>query len=319
MKYDDRSKTPVALFTYNRPDYTRKVLDSLSRCRRLDECILFIYCDGPKKPEHADSVDASRSLVRTFADTFPATVVLRENNLGLARSIVSGVTDLCTRYGRVIVIEDDFILSPSFLDYMLQALDRYEHDENIYQISGFMFPVENPEKPDAFLLPLTTSWGWATWRRAWTVFDWNASGWQELLSDDQTRARFDLDNSYPYHEMLKERFSGHNDSWAILWWYAVFKASGLVVHPKRSLVWVGGFDDSGTHCGTTNMVLRSVSDLWEFPENGRLAFQKENTRDDETYTRIRDYLRMQNTRSFGEKLFRIFKSMKNSIFPRRPV
>ena len=319
MQNETRAKTPVALFTYNRPDHTRKVLESLSRCRRLDECSVFIYCDGPKSPAHADGVKASRSIVRTFAETFPATVVLRETNLGLARSIVTGVTELCTRYGRVIVIEDDFILSPSFLDYMLQSLDRYEDNGNIYQISGFMFPVDNPEQPDAFLLPLTTSWGWATWKRAWAVFDWNASGWQELLSDSQKREQFNLDNSYPYYEMLRGRFSGKNDSWAILWWYAVFRANGLVLHPKRSLVWVGGFDDSGTHCGRTNMVLRSVSDLWKFPENERLAFPKENTGDDETFTRIRDYLRMQNTHSFAERLFRIFKSMKNSILSWWPV
>ena len=307
---DPNSKTPIAVFTYNRPEHTQKVLESLSRCRRLDECAIFIFCDGPKSPKQTESVIASREIVRSFADKNPADVIIRENNWGLARSIVSGVTELCQRHGRVIVIEDDFVLSPSFIDYMLQSLDRYEDNERIYQVSGFMFPVENPEKPDVFFLSLTTSWGWATWNRAWTIFDWNAPGYQDLLSDKKVREQFDLDNSYPYYEMLKQRFSGKNDSWAILWWYAVFKAGGLVLHPKRSLVWVGGFDGSGTHCGKSEIKLREVNNLWQFPSNQKLNFPDSLKSDEGVFTRIKDFLRLQNKQTLLSKLKCIYKNIK---------
>ena len=181
--------TPIALFTYNRAEHTARVLNSLANCARLDECSLHIYCDAPKREEHAAGVEASRDVVRAEAPKFGATVIERDVNFGLARSIVEGVTDLCDRYGRVIVLEDDLVLSPSFIDYMLQALDRYADEANVYQVSGYMFPIMQPEDTDAFFLPLITTWGWATWRRAWQIFDWDASGALERLKDPSLRRR----------------------------------------------------------------------------------------------------------------------------------
>jgi hypothetical protein len=245
----DSSKTPIALFTFNRPEHTHRILSAVARCGRIDECRLFIYCDGPRNQAQSGSVQALRSVVRQWAPRLSAEVVERSHNLGLARSIVTGVTELTQQYGRVIVIEDDLVISPDFFDFMLQALDRYQDDAQIYQISGYMFPVSHPSRPDAFFLPLTTTWGWATWARAWSIFDWNATGWSKRFADPDARRRFDLDtDSRCYSTMLEQRLAGQNDSWGILWWYAVFNAGGLVLHPRLSLVWNGGFDGSGVHC-----------------------------------------------------------------------
>lgn len=241
--------TPVALFTYNRPDHTERVLDSLADCARLEECSLHIYCDAPKTESQTQSVEASRQVVRQRAARFGATVVERDTNFGLARSVVEGVTDLCDRFGRVIVLEDDLVLNARFLDYMLQALDRYANEPNVYQVSGYMFPVSQPDDTDAFFMPLTTTWGWATWQRAWRIFDWNAEEAREELNDPALRRRFDLNNSYPYAVMLENQLKGSTESWGILFWWHVFKANGLALHPRRSLVWNGGFDSSGMNCG----------------------------------------------------------------------
>lgn len=285
MAEASQKKTPIALFIYNRPAHTRVVLESLSRCRRLNECSLKIYCDGPKRPEDAAAVNEAREVAREWAARLDAEVVARDSNLGLARSVVSGVSELCETHGRVIVIEDDFALSPAFLDYMLSALDRYEDDPNVYQICGYMFPIRHAPKPDAFFLPLTTTWGWATWSRAWRIFDWHPAG-ADALRDPEVRHRFNLNNAYPYAEMLERKLNGENDSWGILFWWAVFRANGLVLHPRKSLVWNGGFDESGTHCGdqawTSQSVSEIASDQWatkpfQFPEQvatDEIAFGK---------------------------------------------
>jgi hypothetical protein len=278
-------KTPIALFIYNRPAHTRVVLESLSRCRRLDECSLKIYCDGPKRAEDAAAVNEAREVAREWAARFDAELIERDSNLGLARSVVNGVSQLCDTHGRVIVIEDDFSLSPAFLDYMLSALDRYEDEPSVYQICGYMFPIRHAPQPDAFFLPLTTTWGWATWSRAWRVFDWRPAD-AESLRDPEVRRRFNLNNAYPYAEMLERKLNGENDSWGILFWWAVFRANGLVLHPRKSLVWNGGFDASGTHCGdqawTSQALSEIASDQWttkpfQFPEQvatDELAFGK---------------------------------------------
>ena len=266
--------TPIALFTYNRAEHTERVLNSLANCARLDECELHIYCDAPKREEHAASVEASRRVVREQAARFGATVIERDTNFGLARSIVEGVTDLCDRYGRVIVLEDDLVLSPSFIDFMLQALHLYADEQNVYQVSGYMFPVDQPKDADAFFLPLITSWGWATWRRAWRIFDWDASDALEKLKDPALRKQFDLQNTYPYTVMLENQLKGETQSWGILFWWQVFKAHGLALHPRQSLVWNGGFDSTGTNCGDQGWsvepgvdVVTNTTAAFEFPKN----------------------------------------------------
>jgi GT2 family glycosyltransferase len=297
-------KTPIALFVYNRPAHARLVFESLSRCQRLDECALRIYCDGQKGSVDAESVAAAREVAHEWAMRLGAEVVERETNLGLARSIVTAVTELCESHGRVIVLEDDLALSPSFLDYMLQALDRYADESNVYQISGYMFPIEHPVKPDAFFLPLTTTWGWATWARAWRVFNWDASDAVEKLKDPQLRRRFDLDGSYPYSRMLEQRLKNENDSWGILFWWSVFKAGGLALHPRESLVWLGGFDRSGTHCGDQAW---SVSQSRELITDRPRSFELPTTvnSDPLAFQRIKKFLqREQYPTSFAGRLWR---------------
>ncbi|MBK8021792.1 MAG: hemolysin activation protein [Chloroflexi bacterium] len=235
------------------------MLMSVAQCKRLDECTIYIYCDAAKVPTHQSAVDESRKVVAEFSAQLGAQIIRRDVNLGLARSIVDGVTSLVQRYERVIVLEDDLIVSPDFLDYMLQSLDHFRDASQVYQISGFCFPIQPRPTDDTFFLPLATTWGWATWARAWQAFDWDPPQVLNDLSDPSIRSRFDLDDSYPYTRMLQDRLGGRNDSWGILWWYAIFKAGGLVLYPRESLVRNDGFDGSGIHSGNDKSVAQSLS------------------------------------------------------------
>lgn len=311
------SKTPVALFTYNRPAQAELVLQTLAKCARLDECRVFIYCDGPATEEMRGRVEASRRIVRDWAGRLNAEVIERDENLGLARSIVTGVDALCGEWGRVIVVEDDFALSPDFLDYMLQGLERYADAPEVYQISGYMFPVDRSSLPELFFLPLTTTWGWATWARAWRIFDWDAALAWARLADPQLRRRFDLDDSCPYSVMLEQRLKDQNDSWGILWWWAVFNAGGLVLYPRRSLVWVGGFDGSGTHNLREGGLKQDALELFQQPRLSHpLGLPVEIVPCDEALQRIKVFLRGQHAapppRSLGNSLKRgIRRLLKN--------
>jgi hypothetical protein len=150
-----------------------------------------------------------------------------------------------------------------------------------------MFPVRHPDKPDAFFLPLTTTWGWATWARAWRVFDWNVSGIAARLQDAALRRKFDLDNSYPYSAMLEQRLRGANDSWGILFWWAVFNHGGLVLHPRETLLTVGGFDGSGTHAGNYSWSVNGSmrADKWDFQLPQQVVV------DPDAFKRIKRFLR----------------------------
>ncbi len=283
-------KTPIILFTYNRPNHTDRLLSSLANCSRLDECELHIYCDGPKTPEHSSGVEASRSVVRRWASLFHARVIERDENLGLARSVVAGVTEACDRFGRVIVLEDDLELNPNFLNYMLQGLDHYQDDSRVYQISGYMFPITYVPKTTVLLLPLTTTWGWATWSRAWQSFDWNVPGAAEYLADHTHSRQFDLDGTYPFTQMFRDRLSGKIDSWGIIWWYTVFRAQGVVLYPKQSLVQNNGFDGSGRHGDATGLFYVSV-DTQQDDFSGSISFPVNLKVDKKAMSAIKLYMR----------------------------
>lgn len=237
---------PIALFVFRRPEHARRALEALARNCAFGHSPLHVFCDAARSPAEAADVERTRQVVRDFPHP-DKHVVEAARNRGLANSIVEGVTALCERHGRVIVIEDDLLVSPHFLDYMNRALDRHADDERVMQVSGHMYPIAPPDA-DAVLLPMTTSWGWATWQRAWRRFDRGAAGAVRLRRSAWARYRFDLDGSYPYFAMLRHQLAGRSDSWAILWYLTVFAAAGRVLFPRQSLVENVGFDGSGTHC-----------------------------------------------------------------------
>jgi hypothetical protein len=224
-------------------------LESLAQNEGAAESQLFIFCDAPKRQEDQESVKQVREVVRSKKWCGTVNIIERETNLGLANSIIRGVTDLCDEYGSVIVIEDDLILSPFFLDYMNKALNLYKDAHHVMQISGYMFPVKLELETDAIFLPFTTSWGWATWQRAWKYLDLSMSGYEKLKGESLLRYKFDLDGSYPYFKMLENQRSNKIDSWAIVWYLSVFMQQGLTLCPTQSLVRNIGFDGSGTHGG----------------------------------------------------------------------
>jgi hypothetical protein len=301
--------TPIAVFIYNRPDHARQLFDSLLKCARLEECDVHIFCDGPKKPEHESGVQAVRRLVDEFVTTYNAKVVKREQNMGLARSIVSGVTELCGQYGRVIVLEDDFILHPFYLDFMLQALDRYMDDGRVAQIAGFTFPIQTPPKPDAFFLPLTTSWGWATWQRAWQLFSWEVDSALRILdADPKKRARFDLDGAYPYLDMLRRASEGKVDSWAIRWYWRTFMADKLTLYPRRSLVWQNGFDEAATNTNTTGTGLQMSLDVFLHTEwCSLLSFPDAVQADPIALDNVKSFLRRESARPLATRIKDLLK------------
>jgi GT2 family glycosyltransferase len=202
------AKTPIAIFAYNRPDHTRLLLESLIKCARLDECAVYIYCDGARNPEHIVNVQAARQVAREFSLSLNnAHIIERDQNMGVDHSIVNGVTELCAQYGRIIVLEDDLVLHPQFLNYMLSSLDRYENEVRVAQISGYMFPVKHAITPDAFFLPYITSWGWATWKRSWELFDWSPD--ISALGDEQIKSQFNHNGITNHSEMLLHYFAGY--------------------------------------------------------------------------------------------------------------
>jgi hypothetical protein len=247
MSRDIARWAPIGLFIYKRSEHARRAIVSLQACDGVKSSPIHVFADGPKSEAEVPAVQATRAVARQLLGG-SATFIEPEWNRGLANSIIAGTTELCDRYGTAIVVEDDLILAPPFLRFLNEGLERYRQEPRVMQISGHMFDVPAfTHRREALLLPLTTSWGWATWKRAWALFDPLATGWRDRLSDTAAVKRFNLDGSYDYSRMLKRQMNGEIDSWAIRWWYTVFAHDGLAIFPPRTLVVNAGLDGSGTH------------------------------------------------------------------------
>ena len=245
------SLAPILLFTYNRPSHTRQTLNALLGNELSNESELFIFSDGYKGIEEKNEVMEVRQLVRSIKGFKKIHITEHGVNLGLAKNIIEGVTQVIETYENVIVLEDDLITSPYFLTFMNEALDMFEEEKRIGHVHGYCYPL--PKLPDAFLTKWTGSWGWATWERAWRQF--NPDG-NILLKEIETRrlARaFDFNGQYPYTRMLRRQVKGQNNSWAIRWSASLFLNDMLSVNAGKSLVENIGFDGSGTHSSSQDI------------------------------------------------------------------
>ena len=131
---------------------------------------------------------------------------------------------------------------------MNTALDFYQHDKQVKQVSGFLFPANIPRQHRAMLMPLANTIGWGTWERAWNEVDLKAPGHEALLVDEGLRRRFNLNNTYDYSKMLaRQMASAQFGSWGVIYWWSIFRNNGLVVYPDYSLIQHNDFDHSGVH------------------------------------------------------------------------
>jgi len=240
---------PIGLFAYNRPEHLARALRALARCPELASSELVVYCDGPKPTADAAArarIAETREVARSLAPKH-AHIVARDENLGLATSMRTGVAALCDEHGRAIILEDDLEVSATFLRFMAAALDRYADEPRVMQVSGYMYPVDVAGRDDALFLPAASCWGWGVWARSWAKFGTGAAYYAKLERDPALRRRFDLDDAYPYFDMLGAQHRGEIDSWGIVWNLDVFAADGLVLYPRKSLVANRGHDGSGAH------------------------------------------------------------------------
>lgn len=243
---------PIVLFVYNRPWHLRQTVESLNKNELAESSELFIFSDGPKSEKGRKKIFEVREYCKTITGFKSVTLIEREWNLGLGNSIITGVTEIINKYGRIIVLEDDIISSPFFLKFMNDALEIYKDIPKVMHISGYMFPV-NGELPETFFYRATSCWGWATWKRAWNRFELDADKLLKSIKNKRLQHEFDIKGSMKYFDMLRDNANGKIDIWAIRWYASVFLEDGLCLHPGESLVNNCGHDGSGIHCGASNV------------------------------------------------------------------
>lgn len=244
---------PIVLFVHDRPDHLRRTLEALAVNEGAGESDLFVYSDGPKMPERAESVQEIRVYLRSVKGFKSVAVTERDRNLGLAKSVLAGVTEVLSHSPSVVVMEDDLLTSRNFLAFVNAALETYESRSDIFSVTGYNYPLQMPAtyREDAYLSYRSSSWGWGTWRDRWSRVDWSVSDFEEFLENSRAQELFRRGGN-DLQQMLEMQMAGELDSWSIRFDYAHYKHNAFCVHPVVSKVQNIGFDGSGSHCGDSD-------------------------------------------------------------------
>ena len=257
---------PIALFVYNRPKHTARTITFLKQNELATESRLFIFSDGFKSAADQKDVLEVRELLKNIEGFKSVEVIERKENMGLANSIIAGVNRLTKDYGQAIVFEDDLITSPHTLTYFNEALNLYRSNEKVMHIGAYMYNLKDQDLPETFFYRAATSWGWATWDRAWQHFEPNID---QLISqfDSRKKHAFSIEGQMNFWKQMQDFKKGKNNSWAIRWYASIFLKGGLTLNPSQSLVNNIGHDGSGIHSGINDIynVIINPKPITSFP------------------------------------------------------
>lgn len=240
-------RSPIALFVYNRPWHTAQTIGALSKNNFANESELFIFSDGANNEEDAVLVEKTRDILKDSNGFKHVTIINREENIGLAENIISGITEIFKNYETVICLEDDLITSSRFLEFMNESLNFYK-DKSVFSISGYTPQISIPTDYEfsTYNIMRNSSWGWATWKEKWLMVDWKVADFKDFVSNKKERKLFEQAGNDTTMMLLKQQ-QGKIHSWSIRFNYASFKTSEPTVYPTKSLIKNIGVDGSGTN------------------------------------------------------------------------
>lgn len=242
---------PVVVVVFNRPAHAARLVEQLApvRPRRL-----LVVADGPRRgrPDDREPVDA----VRRIFERVPWTCEIERNyapeNMGCRRRVASGLTWAFSLVEEAIILEDDISFDPSLARYCEELLERYRDEPRVGSISATDYSRGSRPGPESYWFSrYNLFWGWATWRRAWALYDDE----MRCLSDPGPdgidailRRTFGLWRERAYwRAVLGRTHRGERDSWGYRWLLSCWRHGMLGIQPAHSLADNRGFGDGATH------------------------------------------------------------------------
>lgn len=294
---------PIILFVYNRPEHTKKTVYALKLNKMASESSLFIYSDGSKNEKDKRAVEEVRSYISTISGFKEIKIILRDKNLGLADSVISGVTEVINKFGKAIVLEDDIVTSLYFLKFMNEALDFYEKEDRIFSISGYNFPIKIPKsyQQKIYISPRPSSWGWATWKDRWDNSILNPEKVFNVENRKQLNHYLDKAGK-DLSPMLLKTIEGKINSWAVRWVFTHIKYEGFSIFPTKSLAINIGTDATGTNFNRKTKRYEVEIDI----ESSKFEFSKDLKLNEEIIKQIRSLVRPGIVSFLKYRLFNIY-------------
>jgi hypothetical protein len=242
-------RSPILFLVFNRLDTTQRVFEAIRAARPPR---LYVAADGPRaaKAGEAERCEAVRRVATAVDWPCELVTLMRTENLGCKRAVSSALTWFFEHEAEGIVLEDDCLPDPSFFPYCDDLLERHRDDPRVMSISGDNF-ISDTWAPDEsyYFSRYAHIWGWASWRRAWQLYDVNMLRWTTGDKDEQL-ARW-LPESRRARDHWRSIFdrvsSGAIDTWDYQWNYACSQQGGLSCIPRVNLIANIGFGEGATH------------------------------------------------------------------------
>lgn len=243
--------TAVLFLVFNRPDTTKQVFEQI---RIAKPPRLYIASDGPRSNKFGekDTVDSVRNYVLQNVDwECEVKTLFRDVNLGCKYAVSGAISWFFEHEEQGIILEDDCLPSTSFFSYCENMLECYKDDDKVMMISGNNFIDSDKIKQDYYFLTIPHIWGWATWRRAWDLYDveffrsnsFNNNNLPQFMISDRSFMRF----------WRKIFIFAHNiNTWDYQLVFTLFKHGGLCINPKYNLISNIGFGVDATHTSNQN-------------------------------------------------------------------
>ena len=241
-------KTPVLFIIFKRPDTTAKVFEAI---RQAAPPKLYIAADGPRPnvSGEAELCQKTREVVKNIDWDCEVKTLFQDENLGCRLGASGAVTWFFSEEPEGIVLEDDCLPEPSFFQYCQEMLEKYRDDKRIMHITGDNFNFGKEIGPYSYYFSRYPSlWGWASWRRAWDIYDLEMKLWPEAR-DNQTLYRiFDSPQEVKFWtKQTQLTYEGKIDTWDYQWNLVVWLNAALTVTPNVNLISNIGFDSNASH------------------------------------------------------------------------
>lgn len=238
------------LVVHARPDTTAEVVRAVLTARPAK---LLVVADGPVPgdAEQAERCEAARAAVEDAAWECEVLTSYASENLGVKRRVETGLDWAFDLVDEAIVLEDDCMPHPSFFGFCDELLGRYRDDSRVLSISGNNFGA-GADNTDAsyFFSRYPLIWGWATWRRAWRLYEPTFAAWPALRGSGWLESIFGDPRVVQYWTYIFEQRRAQDDAWDGAWLFASWLAGGLSAVPCRNLVTNVGFRDDATNTRT---------------------------------------------------------------------
>ena len=282
----EKNYSPILITTFNRPDLLSKLIDSIKLNEEHKSSDLYIFSDNWKYHRDKENVQKVRNYIDKVEGFKSINIIKRKTNFTMAINVIDAIAHVFNKHKSLIFLEEDLVVSSSFLEYMNKALLFYSNNSKVMHVSGYKYPFEVKNKTKNYYFSrLPNTWGYGIWRHKIDKFHRDHNYFIDKMSKKDI---YELDfhnNSYFWKQLLQNK-KGINHTFAIFWYLIIFLNNGLCLYPIESLVLNKGVDGRGSN-------IKDKTTQYDVNLSNKLIFQFENkvNEDMEVFSQMKKYFK----------------------------